>query len=227
MDATDGKLPVKEEFADRGAAAAPSATVPKSRLRCGAAGALADLAEEYVFFSPALLYAYGRFDDAHLAQVMWELGEDVPVFWYKGRRPVLGMPPAPDGSSDWAHAVFAVRPRHWGPVRDHVLGLTVVDRDEGLVLRYGEQRFAVLDPLAADLSVVVRPDSPLLGLSVFGLRGNKGTLAFEPPADPRVGTPRLIRLRPSRDDLAFADALLAWHNPFHAVDRLRGKGNAR
>lgn len=215
MDRSRGASPVNQSPLFLGPPVDPQGRIVKRPLRFGAAKALHELRDQYRFFTPAALYLHGQFQDTFLIDYMFELGEDVPLAYHRFNVPLFAGLETAHGDRDWNHVLWAVPLPYWETLSDFLCSLTVSCRDTAAVLRYGEQRFFVADPLAADVAVVLRPGAPLVAISAFGIYGNRGIAAFQ--RGPTVYDRHRFMRRPADPaDVAYATAHLAGANPIEA-----------
>lgn len=181
--------------------------VKKEPLRLGRANSLLELAEEYAFFTPAVLYLYGRFRDAPLADFL-HMFPDAKLYYRKFDRPIFRGLEAPSNKNpDWNFVLWAVHTSYWRPLCDFLVSLTFTYEDESALAGVGEQQLSVIDPLAADLSVLYRNDLPQLTVTAFGLNGSRFRAAFEAGTGSIVSPPRLRFYGPDPRMVRFAQAI--------------------
>jgi hypothetical protein len=158
---------------------------------------LAVMTDEYHFFSPAILYLHARFTDAPLIDLMYEQQRDIKVYYRLFQREVFrGLEAPSNGNRDWNHALWAVKWDDWQTLSDFLVSLTFFSRVGRRAMRVAEQKICIIDPLRIDRGVLSASTESLI-VTVFGLRGNLGTLAMQPgkgqppeltlfPADPEM-----------------------------------------
>lgn len=179
---------------------------------------LAGYAEEFVFFTPAILYLHGGFMDAPFADLMAVTGIDLKLYYKKFERPLFrGLEAPSNGNPDWNHALWAVRREFWQPLSDWLVSLTLTYRLSEAVAGVGEQHLTILDPLAADRMVLWPSTVPTINIASFGLRGSMFTASLSPPPAPLAGLPALSFGRPAKAMAVFAAALYDGKNPVNAA----------
>jgi hypothetical protein len=207
--------PWSEGLVYKGPTTDPLGRVVKHELRTGAARTLGDLAGEYHFFTPAVVYLNDLVGDWPLIDLMYELRRDVPFYYKKFRWPLFRGLETPDGDVDWNHALWAVRVGDWRPFFDFYCSVAARDRDR--VRRIAAQTLAVLDPLAAEH--VITGDVPAVTVTAFGIDGSDCVIAFEPGARPLLLPPELRVYPPRQRTRTFARALVRGENP-HVAEEL-------
>lgn len=191
--------------------------INKYALSVGGARALAELADEYEFFTPAILYLYARFRDPPLADFVYMVHPDCRFYFHKFDRPIFtGLEARSNKDPAWNFALWAVKREHWPALCDWMVSLTLTYVDTQSVCAIGEQRVTILDPLAQDRSGVWHAGLPKIDVSVFGVRGNKFTAGVTVPRDVLRDRPTLLFDKPDPAMLVFADALYSGRNPVDA-----------
>lgn len=213
----DGVLkPQAEGLTPDGTVLDENGFIPKYELPCGQAKALVEMADEYVFFTPALLYLYARFHDAPLADFVIMVRPSCKFYYKKFDRPVFkGLEARSNKDPAWNFALWAVKREHWPMLCDWLVSLTLTNVDTKTVCGIGEQRLKVIDPLAADKTSVWHDRMPRIEITAFGINGNKYRAALAEgrgPYDPPV----LSFDQPDKAMLAFATALYGGGNPVDA-----------
>lgn len=187
----------------------------KYPLRLGRAKTLAELVDEYAFFTPAVLYLHGGFRDSPLADLCLVTGIDVRFYYHKFSRPVFtGLEAPSNGNPDWNFVLWAVQRDHWRLTADWLVSLTLSYAESCEAAGIGEQELVVADPLAAERVVVHRGDRPLVDVGAFGLNGSRFRAYLKPAPD--LSPPRLTFDRPDETMRTFADALYGGFNPVNA-----------
>lgn len=186
--------------------------IEKFELNVGQARNLRGFAEEFAFFTPAILYLRGGFRDAPLADLSYMTGVNVRFYYRKFARPIFRGLDSRDGDKDWNHALWAVRREHWRLVSDWLVSITLTYSEVGEVAGIGEQRLVVTDPLAVERTVIYHGGLPTLEVSAFGINGSKFRAYLKPGAD----LPGLAFDPPAEDMRVFAAALYGGGNPVDA-----------
>lgn len=190
--------------------------VQKYELSVGVAKNLQGHASEYAFFTPAILYLYGRFRDAPLADFVYMACPDAKFYFKRFDRPVFrGLEARSNGNPDWNHVLWAIRGEHWKLFSDWMVSVTLTYSDTGSVAGIGEQRFTVIDPLAAAHSSVWHGGLPRIEVSAFGLNGDKVRVGLE-AKEPLWPQPSLTFSGPDAAMRVFSQALYGGSNPVDA-----------
>jgi hypothetical protein len=190
--------------------------IRKQELRIGSAESLAVLAEEYAFFTPAVLYMYGQFYDGPLVDLMYERQENIPLYYKKFHRPIFRGLETPDGDTSWNHAMWAVRRDHLPILADFIIGITFVVHESRQVIRFGEHFLTIADPLAMDRAVVYDPRLPRLSIRVFGVNGSRFRAALKQGKSALMDPPTLQFYDSDETMKLFADATFNGRNPLEA-----------
>lgn len=210
----DGEQPVDQSPIFLGPPVDARGVIRKRPLPIGHAESLRAMAADFTFFTPAALYLHGKFGDAPLIDYMAELGEDVPLYYHRFDRPVFAGLETASGDADWNHVLWAVRREYWRSLLDFICSLTIAVCAERSTYRYGQQLFAIVDPIAADRSPIVHVRAERALVSTFGIYSNRYLAAFQP--GPGLGPPRLRFADPDPADRAAARAYFAGKNPLDA-----------
>lgn len=208
----DALKPRKEGIDDLGPAINADGTLVKYELNLGQAESLSRLAEEYAFFSPALLYLYGRMSDGPLLDFMQSRRENIRLFYKRFRVQIFdGLAVGTDGA--WNHALWAVRLDQWPSLCEALLTVTLAFTETQTLIRYGEQPLTIIDPIAADKS---SPNSiSQIKITAFGVLTGQAQILFHQPASPAV-RPRPISQPPPPELALEAVAYFAHKNPLNA-----------
>jgi hypothetical protein len=183
-------------------------TAEKFEMNFGAATSLAPFTARYKFFSPALLYLFGRFNDGPLVDFA---AEDKPKYLYLYRKfdtkIFSGMDCGYDPS--WNYVLWGMPLDYWPAFESFMLSLALYDPAEQNVYRVGAQDVHIFDPIA-------KAGTQIAGLEivVFGINGSRGCVAL---ANDGIGLPTVRRYPTQADTRAFASALFSADDPVAAV----------
>lgn len=214
MDAP--KIPHKEGLVARNTQADVNGFIPKTPLPVASAASLGQLLNEYAFFTPAMLYLYTNFRDDPLIDFEYSMGEPVRFYYHKFQRVIFrGLEARSNGNPDWNYVLWAVERPFWPALSDFLVSVVLTDADEQSVYGVGEQTFAMLDPLAAERTIIYSNGLPVIPVTAFGVNGNhcrvalvQGRTLLEPP---------LLRLFPGDPSMqVYANALYRGDNPVNA-----------
>lgn len=202
--------------------------IPKYELKTGAAG-LTDLTGEYTFFTPAILYVHGNFQDGPLIDFMYDLNVEVKFYYKQFRKPLFrGLEARTNGDPAWNFALWAVRSEYFQALNDFLVSVTLTYRDDHTVAGVGEQLVSIPDPLRVDRTVLYDPAIPHVPVTVFGINGSRYRAALETSDRPFAAPPTLRFYAPDEAMVTFAKALYCGVNPIDARSahqRKRGERN--
>jgi hypothetical protein len=190
--------------------------ITKYALQCGQAKSLVEMADEYAFFTPAILYLYARFHDAPLADFVYMERPSCRFYFKKFDKPIFkGLEARSNKDPAWNFALWAVKREHWALLCNWLVSITLTNRDTKAVCGIGEQKVTVIDPLAADTTSVWHDRMPRIEVTSFGINGNKYRAALAQGKGP-YDAPVLTFDQPDKAMLAFANALYGGANPVDA-----------
>ncbi len=169
--------------------------VPKQLLPVGQATSLAELAGEFAFFTPAVLYLYGGLTDEPLGDFRQTYGGPADVYHYRFPHRLFSGLDAPCGDREWNHALWAVRRHVWPALRDFYLSIMVLDPVARTASQVAYTDVEVLDSLAA--AHMRWETRPAVTVAAFGIDGSDRRLVVRPSADVLKHPPRLVRLPPT------------------------------
>lgn len=191
--------------------------VQKYELKVGAAGGLLDLAGEYTFFTPAILYLHGGFRDGPLIDFMYDLNVEVKFYYKQFRKPIFrGLESKSNGDPGWNFALWAVRSEYFQALNDFLVSVTLTYAQDKTVAGIGEQSLMVPDPLRVDRTFVYDPAIPQLPVTVFGVNGSRYRALLDTSDRPFASPPTLRFYAPDPAMVTFAKALYCGVNPIDA-----------
>lgn len=181
---TPSGSPVPEGVVSTEAVISRTSFVPKLPLVLGKAKALTELLTEYVFFTPAVLYLYGGFCDAPLADFVAAY-PGTEFYYHKFSKALFtGLDARSNGDKSWNYVLWAIRREYWDAFSAWLISTTLTYEEDKMVARIGEQALTVADPLANTLvygAVVTR-----VPVTAFGIRGSKYVAALLANDKPRL-----------------------------------------
>ncbi len=178
--------------------------LPKRLLPVHLASSLAELAGEYAFFTPAVLYLHGQMTDEPLGDFRHTFGYPVDFFHFRFPHPLFRGLTAPCGDPDWNHVLWAVERHAWPAFRDFYLSIVLLDPVARTASQVAYTELEVGDSLALVNGKVGR--RPTVPVTAFGIDGSAAQLAFKPSADPVLFPPRLLKLPPTPKMVQLAQA---------------------
>lgn len=209
----------------RGREGFPRERVRIAEQRVSQATTLTDLAVDYHFYTPALLYIHVRLMGREpFHDFSAEYGKEVVPISLKFDKPVFkGLDT--QGSPAWNHYLYGVEHEHFLPFLTWLGALAVMDRDINLVTRLRYRELEIADPLYLAKLVTSPKEIPWVKIVAFCLDTNKGCHYIEPAKDPLLDLPTYRYTKQSFDDtMRFADAVLRdSSNPYAAVEQGRAR----
>src|SRR4051812_19370615 len=123
----------------------------KHWMEFGAAGSLAPFVVQYQFFTPALLYVYGRFNDRPIFDFAAQYAGSFRVYHRLFDHEIFRGMETPDGDPAWNRALWAIERSAWPAFEQWMLSITFSDAATRTVIRVGSQDVSAADPLFVDL----------------------------------------------------------------------------
>lgn len=190
----------------------------KYPLNFGNAESLRALSEDWTFFSPAALYLYGRFSDGLLVEYIHHEKKDIKFCFAKFQDRIFRGLETVSGDEGWNFALWAMHSVYWKSFEDFVCGITLHDNRNNLVIQYGMQEFAIVDPLVLARGRLTSTQQ-LCKIKTFGVNGTHGRAGYLQTS--AFDQPRLHFYEPARDLKVFAKALQAGKNPHNVRELFR------
>lgn len=169
--------------------------VPKRLLPVGQAKALAELAEDFAFFTPAVLYLHAGVTDEPLGDFRQQFGQPADVYHFRFPHRLFAGLDAPCGDREWNHALWAVRRHVWPALLDFYLSIVMLDPVARTAAQVACTEVEVADSLALTNGAWGRPLA--VPVTAFGIDGSEAQLAVRPSGDVLRRPPRLVRLPPT------------------------------
>jgi len=192
--------------------------INKHELRLGNAESLLALSAEYTFFTPAILYLYGRFRDAPLFDFVHMVQPAAKFYYKKFSKPIFkGLEARSDGNADWNFVLWAIQKEYWSDFSAWMVSLTLTYQDSQDVAGIGEQHLEIIDPLAHDKMFILQNTLPCLPISAFGINSNVSQIGLFPGKRLTQDLPYLVMRKPTETMKVFAAALYGGANPFDVI----------
>jgi hypothetical protein len=172
--------------------------------------------EKYVFYTPAILYLWGRFSDTPLTDILTHV--DVPILWHRFDKPLFSGLATPLDAS-WNQILWACPRDKWDAFSEAVLETAQLDLAAHTIYTYTLHTIDVFDPISVDRERLVIPDrTDRIVAHVFAVSTNKFQLELRKP---KTGTtPAVVRLPPAPEFVRAAERFFA--TPFASeADALR------
>lgn len=163
---------------------------------------LTEMAKDYEFFTPGVIYATTPFPHDVVLQFMQECPSTVPE-----EDPVIVDCDSPCFSGlgkrlvgnewiDFDVRLYAIRKSRWELLRNMLAGLVMIDTAAKYDARTNFYRFDILDQYAASRGKIITK-IPTVSVTVFGVSANNGFFYLAPVFPPRV--PYLVQEPPKSD----------------------------
>jgi|688.fasta_scaffold29027_6 hypothetical protein len=166
--------------------------VPKYRIEFQRATRLADI-PGYVWYSPALIYIWGRYSETNLADLVQQ--HDVKVFWYKFEKPVFrGLTVGSD--SAWDYTLWASSESDWPKIVDTILETVQFDIPRSRLYQYALQELEIYDPLSCDAKSIVGLNTPTVLVKTFAVLSNELQYAYDTRKKGVVNQPAVASFKP-------------------------------
>lgn len=178
--------------------------VPKYRIQFANAAALSDIAG-YVWYTPALLYLWGRFTEVNLADIVTRI--QLKIFWYRFDQPIFsGL--ACNGDATFDHLLWAAEIEQWPKLVDAILETVQFDLSAKRIYHYAMQEVQVVDPLSQDVKRVTLAKMPQIPVNVFAVLTNEMQIAINRPKEAFL-RPAVARFKPEPAHVEEARRLFA------------------
>ena len=187
--------------------------VEKYQADFGTAKNLQKIQQEWRFFTPALLYLFGRFKDEPIARFYDEVKQEIPIAFYRFNRAIFEGMTTPLGDTDWNHVLWAVPVQWWDVFEQYLITLVMVDREGQSTYGVGAQDIEIFDPLFADENSVLPPVVPKISVVVLGVNGSRACIAMDTAQENAMECPRVKRYPPEPYARKYAEALFQGKNP--------------
>ena len=188
----------------------PKEKVELAEKRVSQATKLADLADQYHFYTPALLYTYVRLMGREpFHDFSAEYGQDVVPISLKFDKPMFAGLEV-DSNPAWNHYIYGMEHQHFANFLGWLGSLVFNDSELGYVARTRYREIEVADPMHLAKLVTIPKEVPMVKIVVVCLDTNRGCHYIEPAKNPLLDLPSYRYTDQSFDDTTrFADAVLA------------------
>lgn len=197
--------------------------IEKHEFTTGSAESLKALQEEWVFYTPAILYLHGRVNDAPLADFINSDSPGAHFCFKKFDYAMFRGLSSRDGDSAWNYVLWAMRKPYWDRFVNWMLSIGLTYADTKTAARIGLQELQVLDPVAYGRTKEVST----LDIYSFGLTSNVSQVALSPSTDVLLSPPGLHVALPKEDMTVFAASLFSGRNPLNDVSNHRREKKER
>lgn len=163
------------------------------------AASMAEMRGEFTFFSLAIPFVYGPFDDQVFPLFFQHYGQEVPIYVAELSKTIMRVPHDPV----WEHTLLAIENPHWPSWKTFLVALKVHEPDMGdRITGIGAQEVQVPDPFARFFGWAE--------IVSFGINASDRTVYLDP---------RTLQIRmdhPLKSAEVFAASLWAGNNPQNA-----------
>ena len=166
---------------------------------------LSDVSNDFVFWTPALLYMYGRLTDAVLQEAMAAANEEIPLLYTTfGVKLFSGLEDV-GGDSGWNYTLFLCPKEQWGHLENYLCGAVMYNTYDEHVCKYAIQDVVLLDPL-----VVLPSSEEVVAVNVFGVLSNFGVYSLR--TDNAGSPPQLVKNPADAFCVSLANSLFKQEN---------------
>jgi hypothetical protein len=190
--------------------------VPYHALRVSQATALADLVEDYAFFTPAPLFTHGEWTSDPVEDYVRLTPACCPFVITLPKPVFVGL--RHRGNPSWNYRIMACPRDTWPGLYNYLAKLGGINRDRRLFHRMLPQQLPVPDTLALERKAVLPSPVPMVDVVTFGLDGNTRQVYFTPAINPPMDLPTVRTCPPDQKTVRLAEAHFAESpKPFSAV----------
>jgi hypothetical protein len=191
-----------------------------------AARSLGELTADWAFFTIGCLYTYGGLDCDVIAEyTQTHPDKDCSVLTLLAERPIVAglcTPTWPDRSRRLEHTLWGTPMEFWPDLRDHLAGISMVDRNKGRFARATIQELEIVDFAGVARAIVASPRPPTLTITAFGIDGTRHHVGFASRTSSALDAARVVKLAVRPETIEVGRAILA-HNPKPLEDTLENK----
>jgi hypothetical protein len=209
----------------RGADGFPKERVQLAQQRVSQATNLTDLAVDYHFYTPALMYLHLRLMGREpFHDFLAEYKRPVVPISLKFDKPVFkGL--EIENNPIWNHYLYGIEHEHFLPYLTWLGSLTISDVEKGFVARLRYREIQIADPLYLGKIVTTPKEVPMVKLVAFCLDTNRGCYYIDPAIDPLLDLATSRYTTRSFDDtVRFAQAVLTGNrNPYGLIEQGQAK----
>lgn len=186
--------------------------VDKNEMRLGRTPLLANTLNDLVWFTPAILYLHGAFQDRFLLDfaASFPQGDDVFYGFYRFDRALFAGLGAPDGDEEWNHVLFCVEKHFWEDFKKFMVTIVLQHSPKNWHAEIVHQRMEIPDPKGYG-----DPKNGMCEVHAFGMNGTDGILVLNYLHFPL--RPKFTAFAPRASIQAFNAAIAAGVNPVDAA----------
>lgn len=159
-------LPMRKDLAYGGKVEDPLEAFDVRPYRLGLAAGIDELLGEYTFFTPALAYCHGFFQDVFWADLIRDAGRDVSLTRLRFSTRLFDGVTSKDGT-EWGNQLWAVAANDWPIVERHVSSI-VLSNLGGLAGWYFWQELRIPDPVRREKDPLWPGTVPVHAIVVSG-----------------------------------------------------------
>ena len=175
---------------------------------------LADMAEDWHFFTHGAFFAFAEFDFPREDPVAdWYLSQPYPVEILRQpfRKAVfegLDMVVPGMGGLSWDHVVCGIRKEYWPGLYHFLGGVCAINERSKTFYSTFSGDVAILDPVQVERSSVLDPSIARVTVTAFCIESNHDRWEIRPSLS-LVGRPKFHHLPPRREIVAQANGVLS------------------
>ena len=154
-------------------------TVEARRLQISKATRLRDLVDEYVFYTPGLLFSKIPNAPDLTASFIEETGVDtIPFSLAIDKQLFGGLELLSNGDPSWNHVLYAMEREHWDAYVAWIGTVAINHREQGLLWRVRTQELRIFDPFGT-ITLATRPTAEdAVPVTAFVLESSQGSYVF-------------------------------------------------
>jgi len=162
------------------------------------AQSLADLMEQYAFFTPAILFCVGGLDRDPMEEFAQKCNEQIEIFNLPVTEQLFyGLEDRHQPENDWNHYLFGIQKDKFEDFNRFMMETGIIDWERKYYASVLAHDIEIIDPLAKAKLVAIPDDGwPMVTITVYGLRANLHTAVLATPKDIVRGLPSLFKGKP-------------------------------
>lgn len=173
---------------------------------------LLDLADEFVFFTPALVLQVGMFNKDPVAEYIAarQVTEELRPISIDSPQPFFGnLGASIIGGAEvrWANRLYMVRKEGWAACNAFIGSITILDHANQRYTEFGWNEFKIIDPLSMGNAHVLT-ELPFVSVHAVCASTSGGFFYLAPALDPPRTLPRVVRDVARSETVAMAIAVL-------------------
>lgn len=186
---------------------APDRVVPK-KLQVSDRSTFAELSEDFVFYTPALLMIYGDLLPFDVIQQFYAVNNlNVKPYILVTDEPMFDGLETPPAGNVLNHFLMAIERPLWKDMALHLGTIGIRDQTTGAYFGTEIQKLPMADYLALKHMSVLPHPVPVFDMYAVAMDGNKACLHFVPAKNPPIDRIKLVRSTPRQQVIEYADSI--------------------